>query len=146
LITEQEILVSNLKKSARRPVGKPPLCKMQKILFQNEDMRPSHLTAQYLGKETRHAKLEKTFAGLTQSKDEQPQCSGFSLWCRTVGNGYSPLDSSSICPLQQGQLGSKTYSATPTTCGYTAFPPFLWTGMLSLPSLEIHVYAVAMLA
>lgn len=49
---------------------------MQKIHFQNEDVRPSHLMGLHkipYTRETWHAKLKKTFAGLAQSKDKQPQ-------------------------------------------------------------------------
>lgn len=49
---------------------------MQKIHFQNEHVRPSHVMGLHkilYTRETWHAKLKNTLAGLAQSKDRQPQ-------------------------------------------------------------------------
>lgn len=49
---------------------------MQKIHLQNEGVRPSHVMGLHkipYTKETWHAKLKNTLAGLAESKDKQPQ-------------------------------------------------------------------------
>lgn len=70
---------------------------MQKIHFQNEDGRPSHVMGLHKISQTRetwHAKLKNTLAGLAQSKDKQPQ--HFCIlplvlhWRGQVGTGTHP--------------------------------------------------------
>lgn len=56
---------------------------MQETHFQNEDVRPSHVMGLHkipYTRETRHAKMKNTFAGLAQSKDKQPH----NFWILTL--------------------------------------------------------------
>lgn len=91
---------------------------MQKIHFQNEDVRPSHVMELHkipYTRETWHAKLKNTLAGLAQSKNKQPQhfCTlSLVLHCR--GQVLTPglLSLSVLCPLHQGQCESQISCAT----------------------------------
>lgn len=93
---KKEILVSNFIKSGPRPVGKQPFCKTQKILFQNEDVRPSRLTGwrkvpKRKGTAYWAEKKPQHLQGSPKAKISSLGISGFSLWCCIVGDEYSPL-------------------------------------------------------